>query len=130
NEQDIDSGVRQTLNISANLLKFPECLPAPLIFKDRVRQFERMLDAIRINLRTQPLRNDVDVVVLEVFGYTGHKGCANSQKKKNPHAPKKLARRVLRVSSGVVIDDVPENDRIQQGKNLVDCCENENPDDQ
>ena len=54
-----------------------ERLAAALILEDRVRQLERVPDAVRVDLRADTLRDDVDEVVLEVLGDAGDEGDAD-----------------------------------------------------
>src|SRR5471030_2903706 len=62
------------LHVDPYLLQLAQSLAAALVFKQRVRQFERVADAIGINARADLLGDQVDVVILEVFGYAGDEG--------------------------------------------------------
>ena len=78
-EQNIDDGVRQPLDIRANLLKFAERFAAALIFEDRIWQLERVPHAIRVDLRAGPLRDDVDVVILKILGNSRNERCSHGR---------------------------------------------------
>src|SRR5438094_7553585 len=79
-----------------------------------------MPDGIGINLSTQPFCNDVDVLVLAIFCHAGNERDPNRGCEQQADASKELSRCVVAVSSGVVIDNVAEDDGIQEGKDLVD----------
>ena len=57
----------ELLDVGADLLQLAERFAAALILEDRVGQFERMADAVGIECGADPLRDDVDEVVLEVL---------------------------------------------------------------
>ena len=67
-EQHVDRGRDQLLDVGAHLLQPAERLAAALILEHRIGQLERVADAVRVELRAEPLGDDVDVVVLEVLG--------------------------------------------------------------
>src|SRR5437867_11426999 len=79
-----------------------------------------MPDTIGINLSTEPLCDDVDVVVLEIFRHTRNERDPNSGCEQQAGASEELSGRVVAISSGVVIDNVAEDDGIQGRKDLVD----------
>ena len=60
-------GRDQLLDVGAHLLQLAERLAAALVLEDRIGQLERVADAVGVELRAQPLRDDVDEVVLEVL---------------------------------------------------------------
>ena len=66
-EEHVDARRDQLLDVGAHLLQPAERLAAALVLEHRIRQLQRVPDAVRIQLRAQPLRDDVDVVVLEVL---------------------------------------------------------------
>src|SRR6266705_2738199 len=84
-----------------------------------------MPDAIGINLSTEALCNDVDVVVLEIFCHAGNERDANRGCEQQADASKEFSRCVVAVSSDVVIDNVAKDDGIQEGKDLVDRREHQ-----
>src|SRR5206468_10328728 len=79
-----------------------------------------MPDTVGINLSTEPLCNDVDVVILEILCHARNERDSNSGCEQQADASKEFSRCVVAVSSGVVIDNVAEDDGIQEGKDLVD----------
>src|SRR6185503_7778595 len=119
-EHDVHEGGDELLRVVANFLKLAERLAAALILEDLEGQGERVLDPVRVELRAQPLRDHVDEVVLEVLRDPGHQSDPNSSAEKQGHADEELPVRVMVVFGRVIVDYVPENQRIQQRKNLVD----------
>ena len=75
-EQDVDRRRDQLLDVGAHLLQLAERLAAPLVLEHRVRQLQRVLDAVRVEPRAQALGDDVDEVVLEVLGDARDEGDA------------------------------------------------------
>ena len=76
-EQNINRGIQQPLDIRSDFLQFAERFSAALVFEHGVGKLERVPDAVGINLGSHSLRNDVQVVVLKVLGYTRDKGNAD-----------------------------------------------------
>ena len=68
-EEHVDRRRDQPLDVGPHLLQLAERFAAALIFEHRVRQLERMADAVGVELGAKPLRDQVDVVVLEVLGH-------------------------------------------------------------
>src|ERR1039458_2248148 len=67
NEQHVNGGGNKPLHVAANFLQFAQSLATALVFEDLVGQIERMLDAIRVHARAQPLHDHVHEIVLEVL---------------------------------------------------------------
>ena len=61
----------ELLRVGADLLELAERLAAALVLEDLEGQGQRVADAVGVELRAQPLRYDVDEVVLEVLGDAG-----------------------------------------------------------
>ena len=112
-EEDVDDADDQLLDVGAHLLKLAECFAAALIFEDRIRQLERVADAVRVELRAQALCDQVDVVVLKILGDARDERHANRGAEQQRHAAEELAGRVLRKPRRVIVDDVSENQRIE-----------------
>ncbi len=119
-EEHVDRDGNELLDVHAHLLQHSERLPAALILEGGIGQVERMAHAVRIELRAQPLRDDIDAVVLEVLRDPGHEGHADRRKQQQAHPPEELACRVFAVPRGVLVDHMAEDQRIQQRKHLVD----------
>ena len=98
----------------------PERLAAALILEDLVRQRQGMPDAVRVDLRAEPLRDDVDEVVLEVLRDTRDERHADGGQQQDADASKELARGVFLVARRVLIDDVSKDQRVEQREDLVD----------
>ena len=77
----------------------------------------------------QPLRDDVDEVVLEVLGDAGHEGHADGGRQQQADAAEELAGAVLAIAGGVLVDDVPEDQRVEQREDLVDGRQAQGQDD-
>jgi hypothetical protein len=84
-----------------------------------------MPDPIRVQLRPEALRDDVDEVVLEVLGDARDEGHAHGRAEEQRHATEELGGRVLLKLRRVLVDDVAEDQRIEQRKDLVDRRERE-----
>ena len=113
----------QPLDIGSNLLKFAQRLAAPLVLKNRIRQLKRVANAVGIDLRADPLRDDVGEIILEIFGNTRNKSDADGSAKKHRHTPVK---RIgwNRVSFGsVILDEDTHDDRVQHREESIDCCQ-------
>src|SRR5262245_66241238 len=89
-EQNVHDRVRETLDVGADFLKFAERFAAALIFENAVGELERMANPIGINLRPEPLRNDVDVVVLEVLCHSRYERDADGSGKQQSDPTKEF----------------------------------------
>ena len=124
-EQDVDARRDQLLDVGAHLLQPAERLAAALILEHRIGQLERMPDAVRVQLRAEPLRDDVDEVVLEVLRHARDERDADRGAEQQADALEELRGRVFLEPRGVLIDDVPEDQRIEQREDLVDGRQHE-----
>ena len=104
----------ELLDVGADLLQLAERFAAALILEDRVGQLERVPDAVGVELRAEPLRDDVDVVVLEVLRHARDERDADRRAEQQADALEELDRRVFLEPRGVLVDDVPEDQRIEQ----------------
>ena len=77
-------------------------------------------DAVGVELRAEPLRDDVDVVVLEVLRHARDERDADRRAEQQADAAEELGGRVLLEPRRVLVDDVPEDQRIEQREDLVD----------
>ena len=84
-----------------------------------------MADAVGVELGAKPLRDEVDVVVLEVLRDARDERDADRRGEQQRDAAEELARRVFGEPRGVVVDDVPEDQRIEEREDLVDGREDE-----
>ena len=89
-----------------------------------------MPDAVRIQLRTQALRDHVDVGILEILGHAGDKGDADRRREQQADALEELTSRVFLEARGVLVNHVAENERIEQREDLVDGGQRERQRDQ
>ncbi len=129
-EQHVDRCRDQALDVGADLLEPAERFAAALVLEHRIRQLERVLDAVRVQLGAQPLRDDVDVVVLEVLGHARDERDADRRGEEQADAPEELARRVFLEPRRVLVDHVAEDQRIEQREDLIDGGERERQRDQ
>ena len=85
-------GRDQLLDVGAHLLQLAERLAAALVLEHRVGQLERVPDAVGVELRAQPLRDDVDEVVLEVLGDARDERHADRRRQQQADAAEELRR--------------------------------------
>src|SRR3989442_1196597 len=84
-----------------------------------------MPDAVRVQLRAETLRDDVDEIVLEVLRDARDERHSDRRPEEKADAPEELAGRVFLEAGGVSVDDVTQDERIEQRKDLVDRGERE-----
>ncbi len=84
-----------------------------------------MPDAVRVHLRAHALDDDVDVVVLEVLGDARHEGDAHRHQQQRSGALDERRRLVFAKARRVIVDYVPEDERVQQREDLVGCRQHE-----
>ena len=124
-KSDVDGGRDQPLDVGPHLLQLAERFAAALILEHRVRQLERMADAVGVELGAEPLRDQADVVVLKVLRHARDERDADRRREQQRDAPEELARRVLGEPRRVVVDDVPEDQGVEEREHLVDRREHE-----
>src|SRR5579864_6738992 len=78
------------------------------------------MNPVGVQLGPEPLRDQVDVVILEVLGGPRDKRHADSGGQQKADAAKELAGGVLGELRRVAVDDVAKDQRVEQGKHLVD----------
>src|SRR5258707_12802394 len=67
------------------------------------------------------LRGDnIDGITLKILGDARDQSHANRRSEQQSYTSNELRARILAIASRVGVDDVPENERIQQRKNLID----------
>ena len=129
-EQDVDGRRDELLDVGADLLQPAERFAAALVLEHRIRQLERVADAVGVQLRAEPLGDDVDVVVLEVLRDARDEGDADRGAEQQADAPEELSGRVFLEPRRVVVDDVPEDQRVEQREDLIDGGQGERQRDQ
>ncbi len=129
-EQDVDAGRDQLLTVGPALLKPAERFAAALILEDRVGQLQRVPDAVGVQLRAEPLRDDVDVVILKVLRDARHERDANRCAQQQADASEELTGRIFLEPGRVLVDDMTEDERVEQREHLVDRGEREGERDQ
>ncbi len=112
-EQHVDRRRDQLLDVGPHFLELAQRFAAALVLEDGVRELQRVADAVGVELRAQPLRHQVDVVVLEVLRHARDEGHAHRRRQQKADAPEELPGGVLRKSGCVAVDDIPEDERIQ-----------------
>src|SRR5260370_15449090 len=63
-----------------------------------------------------------------IVGDAGYQTQANRRSEQQSYTSNELRARILAIASRVGVDDVPENERIQQRKNLIDCRQDKSDD--
>src|SRR5439155_25401369 len=89
-EQNVDGGANQALDVGPNLLKLAQGFAASLIFERRIGQLKRMPHAVGIDPGAEALRDDVGEVVLKVFGDAGDERNTHSRRQQKAHATDEL----------------------------------------
>jgi len=84
-----------------------------------------VLDAVGVQLRADPLRDDVDVVVLEILRHARHERHADGRAEQQADAAEELACRVFLEAGGVLVDHMTEDQRVEQREDLVDRGQDE-----
>ncbi len=129
-EEHVDGRRDQPLDVGPHLLQLAQRLAAALVLEQLVRQPERVADAVRVEPRPEPLGDDVHVVVLEVLGHARDEGDAHGGEQQQADAAQELARRVAVEARRVLVDHVPEDERVEQGEDLVDRRQHERQQDE
>lgn len=124
-KQQIHRQRQQFLDIGAGLLQLAQRLTAALVFKEDIREFERMADSVRVNTSTYLLRNDIYVIILKILGDAGDKGHADRHAEQQRNAANELTDGVSVESRRILVDHVPEDQGIEQRENLIDCRQNQ-----
>ena len=88
-----------------------------------------MADPVGIEVDADALRDDVDEVILEVLRDPGDERDADGGEQQQADTAKELARGMLAELRRVVVDDVPEDQRVEQREDLVDRRQDEREDD-
>jgi len=129
-ENEIDRQRDEFLDVGPHFLELAQRLAASLVLKDGIRQLQRVPDAVRIHLGAHTLDDDVDVIVLEVLGDARHESDAHCHQQQRSRALDECRRLVFAEACRVVVDHVPEDERVQQRENLVGCRQHEREKDQ
>ena len=124
-EEDVDGDGNELLDVSPHFLQPAERFAAALILEHGVGKLERMADAVGIDLRADSLCDDVDVIVLKVLRDTRDEGDANGRRQQQADAPEELGGRVFLEPGRVLVDHVPEDQRVEQREGLIDRGEDE-----
>ena len=124
-EQDVDGGRDELLDVGSYFLQLAERLAAALILEHRIGELERVANPVRIQLRAEPLRNHVDVVILEVLRDARDERDPYGGAEQKADAFEELAGRIFLEPGRVLVDDVPEDERIEQREDLVDGGQHE-----
>jgi len=119
-EEDVHERGDEALRVGPDLLKLAECFAAALVLEDLKGEGQRMPDPIGVQLCAQPLRYDIDEVVLEILGDARDECDPDGKPEQEHHATKELSVGVVLEFQGIVVDDVPEDERIEQREDLID----------
>src|SRR5256886_13295888 len=87
-----------------------------------------MSNAIGVDACANLLRDYIDEIILEILGGARDQSHANRRSEQQSYTSNELRARILAIASRVGVDDVPENERIQQRKNLIDCRQDKSDD--
>ena len=97
-------------------MQLAERFAAALILEHRVRQLQRVPDAVGVDLRAEALADHVDEVVLEVLRHAGDERDPHRRAEQQAHTAEELSRRALLELRRVLVDDVAEDQRIDERK--------------
>src|SRR5438309_8387157 len=84
-----------------------------------------MSNAIGVDACANLLRDYIDEIILEILGGARDQSHANRRSEQQSYTSNELRARILAIASRVGVDDVPENERIQQRKYLIDRGQDE-----
>ncbi len=79
-----------------------------------------MSNAIGVDACANFLRDYIDEIILKILGDARDQSHANRRTEQQAYTSNELRARILAIACRVGVDDVPENERIQQRKNLID----------
>ncbi len=79
-----------------------------------------MTDAIRIDGGAHPLSDHIDEVVLEILGHPRYEGDAHRGCEEGQHPAEEGSSIQFRVLGRVLVDHMTEDQRVEQGEDLVD----------
>jgi len=82
-------------------------------------------DAVGVELCAEALRNQVDVVVLKILCDARDERHTDRRSEERRDPAEELPGRVLREARRIVVDDVTEDERVEEGEDLVDGCQHE-----
>ena len=119
-ENNVDQRGDESFHVRAHFLQLSQCLPAPLILENLIREFQGMPEPVGVNLGAEPLRNRVDKIILEILCNARDQGDSHGGKQEKAYPAKETSRRILLEPGYVTVDDIPENQRIEERKHLVD----------
>ena len=118
-ENEVDGERDKSLDVGPHLLELTERFTAALILKHGIGQLQRMSDAVRVHLGADALYDHVDIVVLEILGNTRHESDAHCQEQQCAGAFDERRGLILAKARRVVVDHVPEDERIEKREDLV-----------
>src|SRR5258708_23027286 len=85
---------------------------AALILKQRVREIQRMSNAIGVDACANLLRDYIDEIILEILGDARYQSHANRRSQQQAYASNEFRARILAIPGRVGVADMPANDRI------------------
>src|SRR5207247_2882249 len=119
-EHHVHQQCDELLDIASYPLQLPQSFATALILKQRVREIQRMSNAIGVDACANLLRDYIDEIILEILGDARDQSHDNRRSEQQSYTLNELRARMLAIASRVGVDDVPENERMQQRKHLID----------
>ena len=125
-KQHVHEALNELFHVDAHLLELAQGFAGALVLKYLVGQLQGVAQAVGIHLGPQPLGDDVDVVVLEVFGDARHHGHAQHHADVGDGLPEKWPERHQHQAAQVavfgheLVDQLAKNIGVQQREHLVD----------
>src|SRR5207245_7449480 len=87
-----------------------------------------MSNAIGVDACANLLRDYIDEIILEMIGHAQNQSHANRRSEQQSYTSNELRARIHAIASRAGVYDVPENERIQQRKDLIDRREDKSDD--
>ena len=119
-EQRVDERGHESLRIGAELHERAERLARALVLEHLVRQRERVLHAVGIDVRAEALGDRVQIVILEILRDARDESRADREQEQEADALEELRERVAVEFRREIIDDMLEDERIEQRERLID----------
>ena len=114
-EQDVDERVDEHLRVAARPLECGDRLAAPLLLEFLVAQPEGLLHSVVEDPHPEFLDDQPEDVVLESPGQSGGHGHTDGHGQPEKRPGDELFLRLMEGVEGVLVDDLAENHRVDQG---------------
>ncbi len=124
-EERADRRRDEPFDIEPDFLELSERLAAPLVLEHCVGELKRVPEPVGIEPGTEPLGDDVDEIILEVLRDARDECHSHGRGKQEADTTEELRMCIVPVPGRVLVNDVPEDQRIEEGEYLVYCRQDE-----